>query len=125
MGIGIGILGFGRIVRLAHLRVLAGIPGVRVVAIADSDPASREHAAREAPEAHVLSDAHELLALPDLDAVVIALPTLAHREAAVAAFERGLHVYDAASRCLTIEVAQEGVVQGVVALPHRWEGGNA
>jgi lipopolysaccharide transport system ATP-binding protein len=41
------------------------------------------------------------------------------------ACERGLHVYDAASRCLTIEVAQEGVVQGVVALPHRWEGGNA
>jgi predicted dehydrogenase len=89
----IGILGFGRIVRLAHLRVLASIPGVRVVAIADADPASREHAAREAPAARVLSDALELLAMPDLDAVVIALPTLAHRDAAVAAFDRGLHVY--------------------------------
>lgn len=89
----IGILGFGRIVRLAHLRVLASIPGVQVAAIADSDPASREHAAREAPDARVLSDPHELLAMPALDAVVIALPTLAHRDAAVAAFERGLHVY--------------------------------
>lgn len=41
------------------------------------------------------------------------------------ACERGLHVYDAAPRCLTLEVAQEGVAQGLVALPHRWEDGSA
>jgi predicted dehydrogenase len=89
----IGILGCGRIIRLAHLRVLSTIPGVEITAIADSDAASRAHAAREAPAARIMTDVDELLQAPDLDAVVIALPTLAHRDAAVAAFERGLHVY--------------------------------
>ena len=36
------------------------------------------------------------------------------------ACERGLHVYDFAPRCLTIEVSQEGVLQGMVVLPHAW-----
>ncbi len=36
------------------------------------------------------------------------------------ACERGLHVYDAAPRCLTLEVRQEDVLQGLVALPHHW-----
>ncbi len=89
----IGILGCGRIVKLAHLRVLASMADVRVMAIADSNPASREYATRQAPSARVVSDFRALLELPDLDAVVIALPTPLHREAAVAAFGRGLQVY--------------------------------
>ena len=89
----IGILGGGRIVRLAHLRNLLAAPEVRVMAIADPDATARESVARMAPGARVVADAGELLALPDLDAVVIALPTPLHREAALAAFARGLHVY--------------------------------
>jgi len=37
------------------------------------------------------------------------------------ACEQGLHVYDSAVRCLTLEVSQSDILQGVVALPHRWE----
>ncbi|MCX5875933.1 MAG: ABC transporter ATP-binding protein [Deltaproteobacteria bacterium] len=37
------------------------------------------------------------------------------------ACERGLHVYDSAPRCLTLEVTQEDALQGVVVLPHQWE----
>lgn len=37
------------------------------------------------------------------------------------ACERGLHFYEAANRCLTLEVSQDDVLQGVTALPHRWE----
>jgi lipopolysaccharide transport system ATP-binding protein len=36
------------------------------------------------------------------------------------ACEQGLHVYDFAPRCLSLEVTQEGVHQGLVALPHAW-----
>jgi predicted dehydrogenase len=64
-----------------------------VTAIADSDAASREYATRQAPEARIFPDVQALLDGSELDAVVIALPTLWHRQAAVAAFERGLHVY--------------------------------
>lgn len=34
--------------------------------------------------------------------------------------ERGLHVYDTAPRCLTLEVSQNDHLQGLVALPHEW-----
>lgn len=37
------------------------------------------------------------------------------------ACERGLQPYDAAARCLTLEVSQAGVLQGLVSLPHAWE----
>ncbi len=40
------------------------------------------------------------------------------------ACERGLHVYDAATHCISLEVTQNDVLQGVVALPHRWGQGN-
>lgn len=89
----IGIVGCGRIVRLAHLRVLQTAPDVQVVALADPDPDARAWAARTAPAATTFDDFRELLALPGLDAVVVAAPTLQHREVAVAAFRRGLHVY--------------------------------
>jgi lipopolysaccharide transport system ATP-binding protein len=35
--------------------------------------------------------------------------------------ERGLHVYDVAPRCLTIDVEQEGLLQGVAVIPHVWD----
>jgi lipopolysaccharide transport system ATP-binding protein len=37
------------------------------------------------------------------------------------ACEQGLHVYDYAPQCLTLDISQEGMIQGVVALPHRWQ----
>lgn len=35
--------------------------------------------------------------------------------------EDGLHPYDMAKHCITLRVSQEGLTQGVVALPHRWQ----
>lgn len=37
--------------------------------------------------------------------------------------ERSVHVYEQALHCAEIEVIQEGVEQGVVFLPHSWNGG--
>jgi len=37
------------------------------------------------------------------------------------ACERAVHVYDTAPRCLTLEVSQQDALQGLAALPHRWE----
>ncbi|MFN3594965.1 MAG: ABC transporter ATP-binding protein, partial [Thiobacillaceae bacterium] len=37
------------------------------------------------------------------------------------ACERGLHVYDSAPRCVTLDVSQTDALQGLVALPHAWE----
>lgn len=89
----VGLLGCGRIARLSHLPVLAGLPGVELTAIAELDPGNREACRSLAPKATWFSHYHELLAASPLDAVVICLPPALHAEAAIASFERGLHVY--------------------------------
>lgn len=43
-----------------------------------------------------------------------------YRIAAFLACEKGLHVYDWAAQCLTLEVSQDGAAQGIVELPHEW-----
>jgi myo-inositol 2-dehydrogenase / D-chiro-inositol 1-dehydrogenase len=89
----VGVMGCGAIAQAVHLPVLAALPGVELVAVADPDCKRREEARRRAPGASALSGYEELLDLPRLDAVVICLPTILHAEAAIAALDRGKHVY--------------------------------
>jgi lipopolysaccharide transport system ATP-binding protein len=35
--------------------------------------------------------------------------------------DKGVRVYDCATRCLTLEVGQAGAAQGLVVLPHEWQ----
>lgn len=44
-----------------------------------------------------------------------------YRVSVYLACERGVHLYDAAPQCLTVEIVQEDLLQGVVVLPHRWQ----
>ncbi len=34
--------------------------------------------------------------------------------------EQGLHIYDSAEQCMSLEISQEGMTQGLVWLPHEW-----
>jgi len=43
-----------------------------------------------------------------------------YRFTAYLACERGLHVYDVAPQCLTVDVTQSGLLQGFTVMPHRW-----
>ena len=89
----IGLLGCGRISRLSHLANLGSNPAVELVAVADSRREALEAGAAHAPGARGFSDLHELLREAQPDAVVVALPTTAHAEAALASIEAGAHVY--------------------------------
>jgi predicted dehydrogenase len=89
----VGLIGCGRIAQLVHLGILTHLPDVELVALAEPDPQRREEAGRRAPAAVALGDYHALLAMPEVEAVVICLPNALHAEAAVAALERGKHVY--------------------------------
>jgi predicted dehydrogenase len=89
----VGLLGCGRIASAIHLRVLTGMRGVAVTALAEPNLSARQAAARLVPEAACFSDFAELLTTAELDAVVITLPSALHAVAARAAFQRGLHVY--------------------------------
>ena len=116
--LGVGLLGYGRIARIAHLNILQGLPDVSVVAIAESDARSREEAAKHAPAARMVADFAELLADDGIDAVVVSLPPALHSEAAVAAMRAGKHIYIEkplaielnAARAVLVEQARTGLV---------------
>ena len=89
----VGVIGCGRIARLAHLPALARCRDVRVVALAEPDEARRREAALQAPGAEPFPDYRDLLASARVDAAVVTLPPGLHAEVAIAAFQSGKHVY--------------------------------
>ncbi|MGZ4387154.1 MAG: Gfo/Idh/MocA family oxidoreductase [Gaiellaceae bacterium] len=89
----VGVLGCGAIATAVHLRTLRRTAGVRVVAVADPSAQALERARGLAPETVILSEPEELLERDDLSAVVIATPSPTHARLALAAIERGLHLY--------------------------------
>jgi predicted dehydrogenase len=62
-------------------------------ALCDVAPETREEFAHRYPNAHVTDDFGELLAAPDVDAVVIATPVPSHYSLAKQALEAGKHVF--------------------------------
>jgi len=88
----IGIVGAGANTRAKHLPLLRQIPGVKVVMVANRSAASAQAVAKEFGIPGVARHWHEVVAAPDVDAVVIgAWPNL-HAEATCAALANGKHV---------------------------------
>src|SRR3974390_611175 len=85
----IGVIGVG-VMGSNHARVLTGLPGAEVVAVADPDLKQAEFVAGALGCAAVGSF-EELLEL-DVEAVTIAAPTYLHHDIAVACMARGVHV---------------------------------
>ena len=85
----IGIVGAGANTRAKHLPLLQQIPGVKVVMVANRSAASSQAVAKEFGIPGVARHWHEVVAAPDVDAVVIgAWPNL-HAEATCAALANG------------------------------------
>ncbi len=91
--IAIGLVGAGHIARLIHLPVLAGLPGVRVAAVADPDPDALAAAGALVSGALRYGGIAEMIDGPALDGVVVCSPTGGHCEIAQAAFSAGWSVY--------------------------------
>ncbi|MBP7778773.1 MAG: Gfo/Idh/MocA family oxidoreductase [Acidobacteria bacterium] len=84
----VAVVGVGHLGK-HHARLLAQMPGVELVAVADID-AGR---AAEIAAAHATTGVIGWQALPsDLDAVTIAVPTEVHLPVALGLIERGMHV---------------------------------
>lgn len=82
--IGVGHLG------KHHARILGGLPGVQMVAAVDTERTRAEAAVAAIPGARAVTDAAEILG--DVDAVVVAVPTVGHLAVAKPFLERGVHV---------------------------------
>ena len=85
-----GVIGLGTMGR-NHVRVWNQAADVRLVAVADPDPAARG-AATHGRSVTGYADAAEMLAREELDLVSVVAPTSLHRPLSVAALEAGCHV---------------------------------
>jgi len=85
----IGVIGVG-VMGSNHARVLAELPGVKLVGVADPDRKRCDQVARSLGCAS-FSDAEDLVRR-GVDAVTIAAPTHLHRDIAIGCAARGIHV---------------------------------
>ncbi len=86
-----GIIGLGYIGKI-HLKNCLKLKSAKVVAAADISKKALSYA-RELGIKRLFTDYHELLKQPDIDAVLISLPTYLHTECTISAAEEGKHVF--------------------------------
>ncbi len=90
--IGVALLGCGRMGQ-EHARSLAGIPEVRVVAVADPVEEAAEATRALCRAERVLADPAEAIESPEVDAVVIVTPTDTHASLTRAAARAGKAIF--------------------------------
>lgn len=100
----VGLVGYGAAGKTFHAPLIAGVPGLRLAAVASRD-AAKVHA--DWPDAEVLADPLALLQRPDLDLIVIATPNDSHYPLARAALAAGRHVVVDKPFTLTLAEARE------------------
>jgi UDP-N-acetylglucosamine 3-dehydrogenase len=88
-GLRVGVVGVG-VMGSNHARVLAGLPGIRLVGIADPDQQQARFVAG-ALGTTAVDDVDALLPL-GVDAITIAAPTHLHHDIALSCIKRGVHV---------------------------------
>lgn len=83
--IGVGSMG------IHHARIYSELPGVKLVAVADTDP-RRAEAVAARYNAHPYTDYRQMLEQERPDAVSVAVPTTQHESVGLDALEAGAHV---------------------------------
>jgi predicted dehydrogenase len=88
----VGLIGAGANMRLRHIPGLRALPDVEIVAVCNRRPVSTEAAAREHGIPRTFERWQDLVADPDIDAVVIGTWPYLHCPITLAALEAGKHV---------------------------------
>lgn len=115
----IGVIGLGRMGQLYTRLLTTQVTGVQLSAVADVGVQARTQVVNAFSVCHVFADAHDLLALPELDAVVIATPTSTHHDLVIAAAGAGKAIFCEKPLALTLEetrTALEAVARAQVPL---------
>ena len=111
--LGIGVVGLGRMGALHARYVARGVPGAKVVAVADFDTDRARAMGVELDVANVFGSASELAACPEVDAVLLATPSVRHPDDVIAAASAGKDVL--CEKPLSLEVAGSEAALAAVA----------
>ena len=124
--VGIGVLGYGFMAK-AHLSGLRSVEHAQIVAIAGPNLSRARAVADTYSVPSVYADEHELVADPEIDAVVITSPDDKHYPQAMTAIKAGKHVFVEKPVALNAIQAREMVmaaqrvgVQTAVGFTLRW-----
>jgi len=101
----LGLIGIGAVGRL-HLKNCLNLENVEVVSVADTSKRALNEA-RSLGVKNCLRDWHELIAEPNLDAVVISVPNYLHCEIASRAAEEGKNIFLEKPLARTVEEGKE------------------
>jgi predicted dehydrogenase len=119
--VGVGIVGLGFVGEKAHLSAFRSIPGAKLVAVADVDVARANKAAEKAKLKSAYSNHKDLIADPNIDAVVVSVPTFLHPQIAIDAMKAGKHVLCempiGPTMAETKQVVEESKRAGVIFMP--------
>jgi predicted dehydrogenase len=123
--IGIALLSFAHVHARGYADQVRDNPDCAAVAVWDEEPerGQAEAAKRGLP---FYSDLDSVLALPDVDAVVVNAPTYAHRDILIATAKAGKHTFTEKSLTITTEGAtevlravEEAGIKFMISLPSR------
>ncbi len=123
----VGIIGYG--MGKYHAERVRATEGLDLAAVCDIDPRRVAQAQQDFPGIQGFTDISALLARPDIDLVVAAVPHNAHAEVSIAASRAGKHVVIEKPMCITpaegtamIEAARRADRLLTVHHNRRWDG---
>jgi predicted dehydrogenase len=102
----VGIIG-SQFISAIHAESLARCPAAEMLAVASPTPGNAQRFAATHGIAQHFTDYRELLALPQIDLVVIGIPNYLHCEVVVAAAEAGKHIVIEKPFCLNLAEADQ------------------
>jgi predicted dehydrogenase len=102
----VALVGAGRAGLVHGRNFAAGVPGARLVAVADPEPEARQRAAAELGVQRTVADPLDAVTDDRVDAVVVASPTFTHAAVAVAALQAGKQVLCEKPLAATLEEAR-------------------
>lgn len=87
----VGVIGLGNIAQVIHLPILSKLENAQIVALCDVEFQRAKLLGERYKVKSLFKDYNELLAMPDVDAVIIATPTNTHKEIAIASIKARKH----------------------------------
>ncbi len=87
----VGVIGLGNIAQVIHLPILSKLENAQIVALCDTEFQRAKLLGERYKVKNVFKNYQDLLAMNEVDAVVIATPTNTHKEIAIAAVKAKKH----------------------------------